>query len=100
MSNRDIAISVVSKITKVPKSKILSDSRKFPAVEARMLIVMLLSSEGYTDIEISWGLNRKRGAILKSRHNALNLLAVSKPFRDKYNSAKDAYHEQKSLRLS
>jgi len=100
MTNNEIAIAVVSRITGVAKSRILSPSRVWPAVEARMLIVLLLHYDGATDEAISWVLNRKRGAILKSRHHAFDSLEFSKVFRDKFNRAKTKYEEQKSLRIS
>lgn len=100
MSDNELAISVVSKVTGVPKSTILSPCRQWPAVEARMLIVLLLSHDGATDDSTSWVLHRKRGAILKSRHNALNTMDISKVFRDKFNRVKLMYNEQKSLRVS
>jgi len=100
MTNNEIAIAVVSKVTGVAKSAILSPSREWPAVEARMLIVLLLYHDGVTDGAISWVLNRKRGAILKSRHNAIDTLEISKVFRDKFNLIKSKYEEQKSLRVS
>lgn len=100
MTNNEIAIAVVSKVTGVAKSVILSPSRKWPAVEARMLIVLLLYHDGATDEVISWVLNRKRATILKSRHNAIDTLGISTVFRDKFNRAKSKYEEQKSLRIS
>lgn len=100
MTNSEIAISVVSKVTGVAKSKILSAGRQWPAVEARMLIVLVLSYDGASDEATSWVLNRKRGAILKARHNALNTMEISKVFRDKFNRVKAMYDEQKSLRVS
>lgn len=100
MNNNEIAIAVVSKVTGVATSTILSPSREYRAIEARMLIVMLLSRDGATDESISWVLHRKRGAILKSRHNAVATLEYSKVFRDKYSKASDLYEQQKSLRVS
>lgn len=100
MNNSEIAIAVVSKVTGVSKSTILSPCRQWPAVEARMLIVLLLSHDGATDESTSWVLNRKRGAILKSRHNAVSCLEYSKVFRDKFSKASELYEQQKSLRLS
>lgn len=100
MSDNEIAIAVVSKVSGVSKSKILSPSRLWPCVEARMLIVLLLFHDGSTDEHTSWVLNRKRGAILKARHNALDTIEISKTFRDKFNRAKSMYDEQKSLRIS
>lgn len=100
MTNNEIAIAVVSKITGVATSTILSPSRKYRAVEARMLIVMLLSRDGASDEAISWVLKRKRGAILKSRHNAMSILEYSKVFRDKFSKVSELYERQKSLRVS
>lgn len=100
MCDNEIAIAVVSRATGVAKSKILSPSREYKAVESRMFIVLLLSQEGATDETISWVLNRKRVTILKSRHNALNSLEYSKVFREKYNRIKILYEQQKSLRAS
>lgn len=100
MTNYEIAISVVRKVTSVSRSKILSASRVWPAVEARQLIVLLLSKDGATDETISWGLNRKRGAILKARHNALSALILSKAFKQKYDKCLALYEEGKSLRVS
>lgn len=100
MNNNEIAIAVVSKVTGVAKSTILSPCRQYRAVESRMLIVLLLYHDGATDESISWVLNRKRGAILKSRHNAVSTLEYSKIFRDKYNKASELYEQQKSLRVS
>ncbi|MEE0978645.1 MAG: hypothetical protein UH625_04470 [Muribaculaceae bacterium] len=99
MTDYEIAISVVSTVTGVSKNTILSPGRHWPAVEARMLIVLLLSNDGATDETISWVLNRKRGAILKSRHNAFDSMDISKTFRDKYQRVKNMYEERKSLRL-
>lgn len=75
-------------------------SRQWPAVEARMLLVLLLSYDGASDESTSWVLNRKRGTILKSRHNAIDTLEISKVFRNKFTRIKAMYDEQKSLRIS
>ncbi|MBD5258440.1 MAG: hypothetical protein HDS52_07125 [Barnesiella sp.] len=100
MDNKEIAITVVSKITGVSRTKILSKTRVWPAVEARQFIILLLSHDGATDELIAWTLNRGRGAVLKSRHNANDAIRLSKLFRDKYNKIKEAYELQKSLRAS
>ncbi|MDE6222588.1 MAG: hypothetical protein K2M49_02735 [Muribaculaceae bacterium] len=100
MDNKEIAISVVSKVTGVAKSTILSRTREWPAVEARQLIILLLSRDGATDEAISWMLNRGRGAILKSRHNANDALRLSKLFKTKFDKASEMYEHQKSLRVS
>lgn len=100
MDNKEIALTVVSKVTGVSKSTILSRTRIWPAVEARQLIILLLSRDGATDETISWILNRGRCAILKSRHTATDTLRLSKVFRDKFNKASEMYESQKSLRAS
>ncbi|WP_300505339.1 hypothetical protein [uncultured Duncaniella sp.] len=100
MTNNEIAITVVSKVTGVAKSTILSSTREYRAVESRMLIVLLLSRDGASDGTISWVLNRKRVTILKARHNALSSLEYSKAFRDKYHRISHLYEQQKSLRVS
>ncbi len=100
MDNKEIALSVVSKVTGVAKSRILSRSREWPAVEARQLIILLLYRDGATDENISWMLNRGRCAILKSRHNANDALRLSKLFRDKFDKISEMYERQKSLRVS
>jgi len=100
MTNNEIAFSVVSKVTGISKTTIMSKSRKWPAVEARMLFVLLLSYDGAPDESTSWLLNRKRCTILKSRHNAVDTMEVSKAFRDKFTRIKAMYDEQKSLRVS
>lgn len=100
MDNKEIALSVVSKVTGVAKSTILSRTRVWPAVEARQLVILLLSQDGATDEAISWMLNRGRCAILKSRHNATDSLRISKIFREKYDKISALYEHQKSLRIS
>ncbi|MFG6385467.1 MAG: hypothetical protein K1V80_03175 [Muribaculaceae bacterium] len=100
MYNNELAISVVSSVTGISKSTILSPSRKWPAVEARMLITLLLSHDGATDEATSLVLNRSRVSTLKSRHNAIDMMDISKVFRDKFNRIKQLYDEQKSLRIS
>lgn len=100
MSNNEIAISVVSKFTGITKSKILSRTREWPAVEARQFIILLLSRDGATDESISWILNRGRCAVLKSRHNASDALRFSKLFRSKFDKISEMYERQKSLRVS
>lgn len=100
MYNNELAISVVSTVTGISKSIILSPSRTWPAVEARMLIVLLLSHDGATDESTSCVLDRSRVSILKSRHNAIDMMDISKVFRDKFNRIKQMYDEQKSIRIS
>lgn len=100
MDNKEIALTVVSKVTGVAKSTILSRTRIWPAVEARQLIILLLYRDGATDESISWILKRGRCAILKSRHNATDSLRLSKLFRAKFDKVSEMYETQKSLRVS
>lgn len=100
MTNNELAIAIVSKVTGVAISTILSPSRVYRAVESRMLIVLLLSRDGIPDGPISLLLNRTRVAILKSRQSALFALEYSKIFRDKFSKASELYEQQKSLRVS
>ncbi len=100
MDNKEIALTVVSKVTGVAKSTILSRTRIWPAVEARQLIILLLYRDGATDESISWILKRGRCAILKSRHTATDSLRLSKLFRAKFDKASELYEHQKSLRVS
>lgn len=100
MDNKEIALTVVSKVTGVAKSTILSRTRIWPAVEARQLIILLLYRDGATDESISWILKRGRCAILKSRHSATDSLRLSKLFRAKFDKASEMYETQKSLRVS
>lgn len=100
MDNKEIALTVVSKITGVSKSTILSRTRVYPAVEARQFIVLLLSRDGATDETISWVLNRGRVAVLNSRHHANDALQFSRLFREKFAKISEMYEHQKSLRVS
>lgn len=100
MTIYEIAINAVSKVTGVSKSTIISPTRVWPAVEARQLIILLLSRDGMSDESISWVLKRGRIAILGSRHNANDLLSISKQFKSKYDKAKSIYDQQKSLLAS
>lgn len=100
MDNKEIALTVVSKVAGVAKSTILSRTRIWPAVEARQLIILLLYRDGATDESISWILKRGRCAILKSRHTATDSLRLSKLFRAKFDKASELYEHQKSLRVS
>lgn len=100
MDNKEIALTVVSKVTGVAKSTILSRTRVWPAVEARQLIILLLYRDGATDESVSWVLNRGRCAILKSRHSAMDSLRFSKSFSSKFDKVSKMYETEKSLRVS
>lgn len=98
MTDHEIAIHSVSRITGVSTSRILSRSREWPVVEARRIVVLILHEEGLPDLTISYVLRRGRGAILKIRHVATDYRDVSKVFNDKYLKSKNLYEHEKSLR--
>lgn len=100
MDNFELAIYAASKASGVPKRTIASRSRKFRAVEARMLVILLLKADGHSDLSIGWCLSRSRVTILHSGRVANDTLSYSKAFRDKYNKAHEIYNSQKSLRAS
>lgn len=82
--NTDGIIAAVAKATGVPGKKILSKSKVWPCVEARLLLILLLSHTGLVDQKIAWTVGRGRASVCKSRHVAENLLDVSKTFRQKF----------------
>jgi len=100
MDNKEIAIVAVSHVTGISKYRILSPSREWPLVEARQLVTLVLSTDGYNDESIGYALKRGRCAILKSRHNAKGYMAVSALFREKFDKAYSMYEREKSLRVS
>lgn len=100
MSNHQIALDVISKITRISQNKIVSRSRIGEIVEARNLYILLLAQDGMRDETISWTLNRCRSSITHSRHAANNLIETSALFRTKYAKIKEQYEYQKSLRIS
>lgn len=100
MNNKEIAIHVASSVTGVSEKNILSPSRKYDAVESRMIIALLLHQDGISDEAIGWLLSRCRVTILHTRRVADDLLSCSKTFRDKYEKAYGLYTERKSLRVS
>lgn len=100
MTDNEIAIKVVSKVTGLTATKILSASRKWPEVEARMLIIRLLFEDGLKDEHISCSLKRCRIAIYRARQRASEWLSLSMAFRMKYDRAKKLYEQEKSLRIA
>lgn len=84
VGSSDTFFDAVTKVTGVSRSRILSDSRLWPVVEARMLSAIVLKRLGLIDTKIGWLLNRGRSSICKSRHAGEDLLQVSKTFKDKF----------------
>ena len=95
MNEYKIAFDAVREITGIFKSKILSRSRVWSLVEARMLFVLLLSRQGVCDQKIAWILDRTRPTILAIRHNAENYIKQSRVFADKYALIKQVYESCK-----
>lgn len=83
----DTVIDAVTKVTGVSRKRILSESRLWPAVEARMLAMLVFRSLGLIDVKIGWFLNRGRASICKSRNNAIKQLEYSKTFKEKFQKA-------------
>ena len=83
----DKIIDTVATITGVSAGDILSDSRAWSAVEARMIIILLFKSLGLPDSRSAHILHRCRSSVCKSRISAQNLLDVSKTFQSKFKEA-------------
>lgn len=91
MTDSEIVMDIVSKVTGISKKKMLSKLRQWPVVEARMLYMLFCSRKGYTDQQIAWALSRNRTTVLKSRVKAEDYLKVSRVFAEKYNKIKEKY---------
>lgn len=91
----DVLFDAVTQVTGVSRKRLLSESRLWPVVEARMLSALMLSRLGLVDIKIAWILNRGRASICKSRHAAQNLLDVSKTFQTKFKKLETILNQQK-----
>lgn len=91
----DVLFDAVTQVTGVSRKRLLSESRLWPVVEARMLSALMLSRLGLVDIKIAWILNRGRASICKSRHASQNLLDVSKTFQTKFKKLETILNQQK-----
>lgn len=85
----------VTKVTGISRTRLLSDSRLWPVVEARMLSAIALNRLGLVDDKIASMLNRGRSTMCKSRHAGENLLLVSKTFKDKFQKLQTILNYQK-----
>ncbi len=83
-------MKAVTKVTGICKRKIMSRSRMWPIVEARMIYV-LCASRTIADVYIAASLGRNRTTVVKTRKNALSYMSVCKTFRDKYAKALESY---------
>lgn len=84
MKETENIMDAVTKVTGICKRKMLSRSRLWPIVEARMLFVLFMSRTGHIDEVTASALGRNRTTILKTRHTAESYVTVSKSFQDKY----------------
>ncbi len=97
MQDTEIVFDAVHRVTSVSKSKMLSRSRLWPVVEARMLFVLFLARRGQDDLQTAWILDRDRTTILNTRHKAEDYIGISKSFLDKFNKIKEIYETAKSV---
>lgn len=95
VGSSDIVLDAVTKVTGVSRSRLLSDSRLWPVVEARMLSAIVLNRLGIVDELIGLMLNRGRSTVCKSRHAGEDLLQVSKTFQDKFQKIQTILNYQK-----
>lgn len=84
VGSSDNVFDAVTKVTGISHSRLISESRQWPVVEARMLSVIFLNRLDLADTKIAWLLNRSRPTVCKSRNTAEDLLQVSKTFKDKF----------------
>lgn len=97
MQDSEIVLNAVYRVTGVSKTKILSRSRLWPIVEARMLFVLIFARLGQDDQQTAWMLDRDRTTILNARHKAEDYIEISKSFSDKFNKIKEIYETAKSI---
>lgn len=97
MQDYELVLDAVSRVTGVSKSNMLSRSRLWPIVEARMLVVLFFSRLGNDDQQTAWLLNRERTTILNARHKAEDYITISRTFSDKFNKIKEIYGSAKSV---
>lgn len=90
----DAVYDAVAKVTGISHARILSDSRQWPVVEARMISILALQSLGLDDFKIASLINRGRSSACKSRHAASRLIEYSKTFRDKFNKVQIILNHQ------
>ena len=100
MLNIEIVWDAIHRVTKISRENMLSPSRRWPDVEARMLFMLFLSRRGETHEKISLFLGRKRCTITQSLHKAEDYYMMSKSFQEKYTKLKNLYEESQSVRLS
>lgn len=90
-------MDAVNRVTGISRTKMLSRSRLWPIVEARMLFVLQLSRLGHDDQQTALALERDRTTILNARHKAEDYISISRAFNDKFNKIKEIYGNAKSV---
>lgn len=95
VGSSDTFFDAVTKVTGISRTRLLSDSRLWPVVEARMLSAIVLNRLGLVDEKIATMLNRGRSTMCKSRHAGEDLLQVSKTFKDKFQKLQTILNPQK-----
>lgn len=97
MSESEIILNAVCHVTGIPKSAMIARSRKWPVVEARLLLILFYSRLGLDDFQTACELKRDRTTILKARHTAEGYISNSKSFQNKFNRIKEIYETAKSV---
>lgn len=87
-------MTAVTKVTHVSRKQFTSKSRLWPAVEARMLAILIFNYLGLSDLKIAFILNRGRPAICKCRHSATAMLNYSSTFRIRFKKTFDILTNQ------
>lgn len=95
VGSSDTVFDAVTKVTGISHTRLLSESRLWPVVEARMLSAIVLNRLGLVDTKIGSMLNRGRSTVCKSRHAGEDLLQVSKTFKDKFQKLQTILNPQK-----
>lgn len=100
MQDYEYVLNAIHSVTGISAAKILSPSRKWPVVEARMLFVLFTSRRGMRDEKIGFIINRHRTTVHFIRHRGEDYIDISKAFSDKYFNVKEIYDREKQIRLS
>ena len=91
MVKPDKLLEAVSHVTQLPESEIVSPSRMWPLVQARMLFVLYASRNGCRDSFSTSPLHRARPTIFAIRRSARNYIAMSVSFQERYNQVAEYY---------
>ena len=97
MKQARLILETVCHETGIRESQLLSSSRVYHLVVARMLVVLLLERRGFTDERISWILNRTRATITVMRHRAHDDLTYIRAFATRYEQIKNIIDNATSI---